>query len=695
MPSNYKYKSADKFIIFNEDPDLTTMKVLLPDPPSDPTEIIGYGLPPKDQKFHIQPIPKKLDEINRDTTKSISEKAKILRDDPEYYSEEVEYIAREWDRRLNGVWYYINGKPTYITGQFYFYLTAWFVDNPENKNKPSYRDRDRKFFVFVEHCELDPDCFGFIYPKHRREGATSKGCSMHYEKISRTKHAHGGIQSKTEDDAEMVFQDHIVNSWRKMSFWYTPIFEGSTNPKKVLSFNAPAIKVTNSNMGTGEVDSIESKIDYKASGKKAYDGKRLVFYHGDEIGKTELVDVYERHLVVRECLSKLDEIIGFAAYTSTAGEMTKGGGAAFKKMVKASDPAKRDGNGRTISGLYPLFIPAIEGFKMDEFGASLEKESLEFLENERKQALEDKDYDKLNTSTRQYPLRLRDCFRNAAAKDNFNMEIIQQQLDKFQFEDAPITVGDFEWENNVKDGRVIFTPKENGKFKVSYLFHNPKQSNRYIMHDGLRIPANDNKFMGGADTFKFDVTSSGKQSLGGGAIFMKRDYVTDPDEKPVEEWTSHRFVCTYLHRPPDKDTYCEDMLMMGIYYGCRICPEINVPAVWDHFKRRGYISYLHFASDKATGRINKKPGYNTQVKERESIFRAYQSFIEHHGKRLVHEDLLEQLLSIENDMGDYDLFTAGGLCLMATEDEDNYNYGDNDKRKEGTDISSLYRQREY
>ena len=44
--------------------------------------------------------------------------------------------------------------------------------------------------------------------------------------------------------------------------------------------------------------------------------------------------------------------------------------------------------------------------------------------NERKKALEDEDYEKLNESTRQFPVRLRDCFRNASDSDNFNMKII-------------------------------------------------------------------------------------------------------------------------------------------------------------------------------------------------------------------------------------------------------------------------------
>lgn len=462
----------------------------------------------------------------------------------------------------------------------------------------------------------------------------------------------------------------------------------------MLSFNAPSVRVTRTNMGMDDMDDLSSVIDYGASGEGVYDGSRLEFYHGDEIGKTTTCDVYKRHLVVRQCLSELDKIIGKCIYTSTAGEMSKGGGEAFKKLIEASNYHKRDGNGRTTSGLYTLFIPATEGFIVDEFGNSMIEESLEFLLNERKQALEDEDFDKLNESTRQFPIRLRDCFRNASDADNFNVKIIQDQLDKYQFGNNDIVVGDFEWENDKPDTRVIFTPRENGRFKVSYLFANPSESNRFITYDGIREPANVKRFIGGGDTFKFTL-AKGKKSLGGGAVFMKRDFSIDKDSDPIEEWKTHRFVCTYLHRPKTKDDFCEDMLMMCIYYGCRMCPEINVPAIMDHFNRRGYTGYLHYVLDKKTGKYRINPGYNTQVTERESIFRAYQHFVEKHGRRCVHDDLLTQLLEIREDMGDYDLFAAGGMCLIAQEDEENYNYGDSEDTSDEDNIDNYFESRSY
>ena len=278
-------------------------------------------------------------------------------------------------------------------------------------------------------------------------------------------------------------------------------------------------------------------------------------------------------------------------------------------------------------------------------------------------------YEKLNESTRMYPLRLRDCFRNASAQDNFDMKIIGDMMDKYQFGNDDAVRGDFMWKDNIKDGTVVFYPRANGRFLVSYQFPNPQQANSSRIYRGVKIPGNSELFRSGGDTFKFKVTESGKKSLGGGATFMKRDHSIDPDSRPMEEWETHRFVATYLHKPMNVDEYCEDMLMMSVYYGSMMVPEVNVPAIWEHFERRGYHGYLYYAIDRSTGNLKKKPGFNTTQQDVEDIFRAYQLYVKLHGYRISHDDLLEQLQAIDEKMGDYDLFAAGGMIFLSFKNE--------------------------
>jgi hypothetical protein len=124
-----------------------------------------------------------------------------------------------------------------------------------------------------------------------------------------------------------------------------------------------------------------------------------------------------------------------------------------------------------------------------------------------------------------------------------------------------------------------------------------------------------------------------------------------------------------------------------------MCPEINVPAIMDHFERRGYPGYLHYVLDKKTGKYKKNPGYNTGTEIREAIFRAYQQLVERHGHRIAHDDLLTQLQEIDDDMGDFDLFVAGGMCLIAAEDEQNFYKGE--EEEDGDDVEDYFRARYY
>lgn len=91
----------------------------------------------------------------------------VQKTNPEYYNPELQaYKNQEWDRRLNGLWFYNNGRGTYLTGLHYFYLTHWKLD----VGYPEFRITDLHFFYFLEYCVQDPNCMGMIEVTKRRQG---------------------------------------------------------------------------------------------------------------------------------------------------------------------------------------------------------------------------------------------------------------------------------------------------------------------------------------------------------------------------------------------------------------------------------------------------------------------------------------------------------------------------------------------
>ncbi len=279
----FKYKSADKSITWNEDKDLKPITFQLPEPP-DLETIEGYGLPPEDQFWVHKPMPPKLAKINSLTHTEDGKvaltprmKMEMLERNQEFYHDEILWIEREWERRENGYWFFNNGKPTMITGDHYFYLRYWPIEG----QLPDYRNRDRRWFWFWTMVENDDNCFGFNNPKQRREGATIKVCSIRWGRASMHPYFNTGLQSKDEDHASTVHYSEIVEVSKAVPFFFQPITDNAQNVWREIRFFSPTSKV-HPDYGYSALNSF---IDYKDSGPKAYDGLKKRLIHNDESGK--------------------------------------------------------------------------------------------------------------------------------------------------------------------------------------------------------------------------------------------------------------------------------------------------------------------------------------------------------------------------------------------------------------------------
>jgi hypothetical protein len=697
-----QYKEAARCIWVNTgDKDMIPIKIDLPDPPEYHL-IDGFGLPAKDQKWHPPEFPKRLKELQK-KHETLDDIWIELEEHPDIYDKEILFIKRMWYYRLNGYWFFNNGVPTYIDGWHHFYCSWWNID----VGLPKYRDRDRRFFLFARKIYNEtesPRCdakgfaiknaagqydwidfgqrlfYGFNYPKHRREGATYKAECIGYEIISRTIGAFGGIQSMNDVQARKCFLRHLVAPWKKLPFFFKPNYEGSTSPKTELSFSPPAKRLSSRGSLSSSELGLESGINYEIADPSAYDGDKLYFHHDDEVGKLKKgLSCWDRHTVVKECLVMGSEIIGFTVKTSTVGEMERGGGKAFKHQCKMSDYYQRTPNGQTVSGLAYLFIPADDGLQgfIDEYGMSVidtptKAQALytgnkigarEYLLNRRKGYIDTGDQEGLSEEIRLYPIRFAECFRTAAKSSGFNMHKLETYIDDLSFSKDLTIRGNFRWKDNKRDSKVEFIAHPNGRFIVSSQL-DPGESNRkwWSEEEETWMPGNTTWGVAGGDPFKFNKTEGNRKSNGGGAV-IKKGKVKDGDFS-----MKRSFACTYSNRTYDKNEYGEDMLMMCVYYGIQMFPEINIPFLWDYFDERGYSGYLLYKVDPKTFEFGKTPGGSTNDKIKQDIFTEFMTWIENEADIEKHIEVLEECRDIEGpeDMTNYDLFAAGGYALLGT-----------------------------
>lgn len=741
------YKEADKgFWVNDNDPDLEPIWVKLPKPP--PIHMIdGYGLPAEEQRFQPALYPprlKQLEEkaIDRLQAEYIADSRKIvtgqkileeiytlLNREKHLYLDEIRWIEDQIYYVQNGYWFFCDGKPSFITGWHYMYINFWNLDI----GIPDYRDRDRRWFNFAYMCyttrenEKGEDlgfrtCYGFTYPKHRRDGATFKCLCIGYCINLWKKNSRFGIQSFDDDNASEHFQEKLIPAWQKLPFFFRPMWDGTNNPADGLRFKLPRNKV----LGRSN----NSLIDFATTAhRKAYDGKKQMAHLSDENGKTEREDVFARHVVVKQTLSQGNGAVihGFSMHPTTVADMEKGGGMQFFHMCNRSKFYERNKKtGQTITGLFRLFIPAYDGLEgfIGPYGESIIEDptplqaayinrnygAKEHLQSEIDQLTEAGDAEslrKLKEQIQLFPMTYADCFRMTGGDVGFDTQILDTRIAEMRrlpinSELRPIQ-GDFFYRINGIDVSaddyirgelfksypspdVVFRPDANGKFYVSKLLPQSLANLKYskIVKDDLLnnktvyFPENKNNITASSDPYTFlDPTqmklkeNKDTMSDGGGAAFWKRDKDLDPDHKPLQEWESCRFVCTYRDRPALDIVYAEKMLMMCLYYGCFIYPERNIKLILNHFYNRNHQGFLEYKVDIIKGKQAAEAGFVALSESKDDLFKATRNHIRLHGLRERHLDLLMEWRSIANIklMTDFDLLTAAGGCLLSAENK--------------------------
>jgi hypothetical protein len=452
-----------------------------------------------------------------------------------------------------------------------------------------------------------------------------------------------GILSKSGADAKTMFTDKVVPISVNYPFFFKPIQDGMDRPKTELAYRVPASKFTRrkliANETAADLEGLDTTIDWKNTGDNAYDGEKLKLLVHDESGKWERPNnILNNWRVTKTTLRLGSRIIGKCMMGSTSNALDKGGDN-FKKLYYDSDVTERNANGQTRSGLYSLFIPMewnYEGYidsygvpvfdtpktpAEDPHGVKIKQGVIEYWQNEVDGLKQDQDA--LNEFYRQFPRTEEHAFRDEAKSSLFNLTKIYEQIDyngdvgKTKL----VTRGDFYWENGIKDTRVLFAPKNNGKFYLSWV-PDVSQQNSIIIKRGIKYPANEHMGAFGCDSYDISGTVDGRGSNGSLHGLTKFS---------MENAPANHFFLEYIARPQTAEMFFEDVLMACIFYGMPILAENNKPRLLYHFKRRGYRGFAMNRPDKLKLSITEReiggiPNSSEDIKQAHAA--AIESYIE-------------------------------------------------------------------
>lgn len=581
--------------------------ITLPDqPPIE--EIEDWGQPKEDQYWRRKPLPSIFKTLQRDDDGNI-----------ELTKEQEDFCNKELERIRNGFWFLLNGVPTYITGRHYYYLQYWTL---ENRKHPEYRDTSRRYYLYLDHWHNVYWCRGVLRGKGRRSGASSESSSNEVCHVTTTKNARGGHVSKTSADARKMFIYRMQFGFRHLPFFLQPTLANDKDSKSELVFNVPLAKTKKTKKAQliDEVEGLNSILDYQPTGTNSYDSERLTWAFIDEGGKWPADVPFDQFVsILLETLTEGSEKVGFAELPSTINEMTKKGGAAFKRvwddatwvkdetLLEDDDEEINTEEEATANTLVRYYCPAYDGLAgfIGKYGESIieaptEEQSKYLIAKygEKKfngqlkygaKAYLEKRRSKLKGAAleeeiRKYSFNEVEMFMAANSECVFNMQNITRREEYLKdhriFKRGVLFFRDLDqvvrW-RDVTDNEKAF------HWKISW-FPPKGQENKFVMDGRTKKPARGHD---GAITVDSYSNSQGGRKYGSKAsawIGRKFD-INDPEN-------SGKAIGHLYGRPAVKDILHEQVMLAAEYFGYPTWYEHTSDDYEGYFRERGKSGYL-------------------------------------------------------------------------------------------------------
>jgi hypothetical protein len=568
--------------------------------PDNPLEtlISGWGKPRSEQLWRRRELPSFFNKIEYDPDGNA-----LLTPEQEQFAREEVIKCKE------GFWFFNDGNPTYISGKNYFYLQWWKL---EDDIYPDYRDTDRRYFLFLDYWEHVLWCLGIFRGKKRREGASSQATSnLVYECIFYT-NSNCGLVSKTNTDSRDTFTDMVRHGYNQCPVFLKPRQLNRADSVTELVF---AAKLKNGEVSDGGQ---KSKINYRAPVLNAYDRGRMTRILADEGGKwPPEVDFAKFISIVSKTMVKGAKRVGFCEAPSTVNEMTKGGGAAFKKAWDGASQFKYP-NRPTPNRFVTYFSAAYDGYEgfIDMHGMSVigeptheqyqylvdkwvKKDPItgivisELTEDDIKMGAqryvmvkrrEGLTGDLLEEEIRMNPCTVDEMFEAANTNCAFNSFNINRRLK--ELEENPIykrKVLFYRDIDQVVKWRDAQDNEKNFHWNIT-AFPPSGEENKHKYENRLRQPTRIDKGVIAVDSYS---NSQGGRKYGSKAsawIGLRPD-VLNPNN-------TGKAIGHLYGRPAVKEILHEQVMLAAEYFGFKVWYEHNADDYLSYYRDRGRVGYL-------------------------------------------------------------------------------------------------------
>lgn len=598
--------------------------------PAAPRKVEGYRRKPKDQYWRRPRLPKGLNKTTEQEFEDV--------------------ITEEFRRRDQGYWFMNNGKPEYITGAHYMLLTHLRTD--ADGGYFHFRKAHRDLFYFLEASWVDDRSLGTILGKTRRTGASMVALAFCLTKGISITDANFGMTSKTDRDARRLFE-RLSHAFKHMPSFFKPVNTGEALSTSLV-FRAPSKRTTKEGIEI-EYDELNTVIDYQATTEDSYDSMAVKFYIGDEISKWTKYSTVEHWRKIRKALMKGGRIHGKAFLLSTVEYYTgkeynddeARAGDMFRHLYDGSRINERMENGMTKTGLYKIFISAIDNYEgfIDLYGNCISETPKEpvmgvdgkLIRIGARQYIEalwepyKDDPDALNNEKRKDPIIESDMFRIASKNSLFNLVKIQEQIDYNDYYELSngkpgYITGNLVYADNNPDNPIEFIERSDGRFMFAYNYISLSEiQNKHTFKNGNIYPAFDYAGAIGIDPYKVSKVAYGTGSKGAIVGYL--------GEHPLPDIPKEQFFMVYIGRPQSLEVFFEDAIKAMRFCSMQALIERNVDELVKVMYTRGLTGYSMRRPDKIKLTLDERmyggiPGNNPYLLSTQASF--LERYIENH-----------------------------------------------------------------
>lgn len=559
-------------------------------------------------------------------------------------------LIQERDRRRNGVWFYNNGEPVYLTGSHYFML-QWCKMYAVNANiniksfkkifgldisfdefgskyadYGRYLEFQRDIFYFIDLVDNEDECAGLFLTKAKKTGVTMIFACHILNLATMNKSKQFPIMSKKSEDAIDTNFLYIYHAVMGMPKALQPMIANLAKEAGEMFFGAKIFRGTNIKakaLSQKEQDAaLNTKINCVPTKVKGFDAPVVFRAWVDEPTKI----FAESHISVRDLYDttlatvKFQQTITGKTYWTCYVSESNDEGVDDSRNIYMDSKLKtiRLGSKRTKSEMYCHHVSSLYSFLelIDKYGVCDEREANRIIQ----EAIDKSKGDPrtFQSTKRQNARNEEEAWKIGGTRSMFNPLTFGkriEQIEEFK-RDSAIPVGEYGyldwdmplWEIGKKNRRplgkisyVKFIPLteddilSGGKHKMT-IYKRPRLDELNLP---VRLGKDDRgnyiaperfKYLGGTDPVNYSSDVIEGSKIASYTLSMHDEGLNARAGK-IE---SKIIVSDFFYRSDNPDENFEDILKEIVYFGKLNVVEGNTPYVAERLVKEGFSNYLVF-----------------------------------------------------------------------------------------------------